>query len=112
VNALYRVDASSVPPQPASVPLFSLHVRQGKFSDAGVETVFEDELSAQKNALAVFADLARDIVVDSTDFDWQMDVRNDVGRAIYRLRFSTAFSWIENDPEPIESNAGPTHLLG
>jgi hypothetical protein len=94
------------------MPRFSLHVRQGKFSDAGVETVFEDELSAKKNALAVFADLVRDIVVDSTDFDWWMDVRDADGRAFYRLKFSTEFAWIENDPGPIASNAGPNHLLG
>jgi hypothetical protein len=94
------------------MPRFSLHVRQGKFSDAGVETVFEDELSAKKNALAVFADLVRDIVVDSTDFDWRMDVRDADGRAFYRLKFSTEFSRIENHPEPIDSSAAPKHLLG
>lgn len=77
-----------------------------------METVFEDKLSAQKNALAVFADLVRDIVVDSTDFDWQMDVRDEAGRAFYKLKFSTELSWIENRPEPTRSNAAPKRLSG
>jgi uncharacterized protein YfcZ (UPF0381/DUF406 family) len=70
------------------VAQFSFHVRQGKFSYAGVETVFENRESAQKNALMVFADLARDIVTDSTDIKWRMDVLDEAGRSIYRLDFS------------------------
>jgi hypothetical protein len=70
------------------VAQFSFQVRQGKFSYAGVKAAFENRESAQKNALVVFADLARDIVADSTDVKWRMDVLDEAGRSIYRLDLS------------------------
>jgi hypothetical protein len=40
---------------------FHYHVRQGKFSNSGIETVFEGDGSARQEAPALCGALARDI---------------------------------------------------
>lgn len=73
------------------VPRFSIHVRQGKFSCTDTETVFENNEAARKGAMAICADLGREIFAElKPGSDWQMDVRNESGNPIFQIRL---YSW-------------------
>jgi tartrate dehydratase alpha subunit/fumarate hydratase class I-like protein len=69
------------------VPRFSIHVRQGKFSSTGAEAVFENSEAARKGALAICADLGREIFAElDPGSEWQMDVTNESGNPIFQIR--------------------------
>jgi hypothetical protein len=81
------VDLTAVGGQPRFVPHFSLHVTQGKFSNAGVEAVFENGAAARKEAISICAALARDIVVDMPlDSEWRMEVADETGNPVFKFR--------------------------
>jgi hypothetical protein len=81
----------------AKVPCFSFHVSVGKFSNAAIATVFENGGAARQEALAMFADLSRDICRDlNSNSRWQMELTDATGRSILRLRLSVE-SLVEED---------------
>jgi hypothetical protein len=69
-----------------TVPCFSLHVTEGKFSSAAIATVFENRETARQGVLEVLADLSRDICGDlSCNSRWQIELTDITGRPILRL---------------------------
>ena len=70
------------------MPRFAFQVRPGQFPEfPAVEDVLDDHAAARKAALAMCADLAKDIVAGLTeDSEWRLDVLNDNGEPIFRLR--------------------------
>jgi hypothetical protein len=73
------------------MPRFTLQVSQGEFSNAAIETVFESNEAAHQGALAICADLGRDIFAGlKAGSDWRLDVVNETGSAIFQIRL---YSW-------------------
>jgi hypothetical protein len=71
------------------MPRFSFHVSQGKFSHPVITAAFENSNAARQEALSICADLGRDIFAGLTsDSAWQMEVTDDSGTPIFRLRLS------------------------
>jgi hypothetical protein len=69
------------------MPRFSFHMRHGKFWNACTETAFESTAEAREEAMAIDADLARAIFVGpAIDCEWHMEVTDENGRSIFRLR--------------------------
>ena len=65
------------------MPRFVFQVQQGN----SIEDVLSDSCAARKAALGMCADLAKDIVGGLTeDSEWQLNVLNDSGKPIFRLR--------------------------
>lgn len=86
-NARYRVDLTRAGAQSRFVPHFSLHVIQGKFSNAGIEAAFENGEAARKEAISICAALARDIIVDMPlDSEWRMEVADETGKPVFKFR--------------------------
>jgi hypothetical protein len=74
------------------MPCFSIHVSQGQFSHLVVETAFENSETARQEVIAICADLGRDIFTGlQPGCEWQIDLKNESGKAIFRLRL---YSWI------------------
>jgi hypothetical protein len=66
---------------------FYFHVRHGKFWNACTETAFESNAAARQEAMAIYADLARDIFVGSPlNCEWHMEVTDETGKSIFRLK--------------------------
>ena len=71
------------------MPHFSFQVTQGKFSHSAISTAFESSEAARQEALAICADLGRDLFRGlAIDSAWQMEVTDDNGTPILRLRLS------------------------
>jgi hypothetical protein len=71
------------------MPRFHYHVRQGKFSDVEIEASLEADGSPREEALAVCADLARDIFADLANHsEWRMEVRDEAGKLCFQIRLS------------------------
>jgi hypothetical protein len=91
-KARYEVDSTDGSCASSSMPCFSIHVSQGKFSSVVVETAFENSEAARQETMAISADLGRDIFTGLVPgSEWQMDLKNEIGNAIFRLRLN---SWI------------------
>jgi hypothetical protein len=75
----------------SSMPRFSIHVSQGRFSSVVVETAFENSEAARQELMAISADLGRDIFTRlEPGSEWQMDLKNETGKAIFRLRLHSS----------------------
>lgn len=70
------------------MPRFLFQVQQAGFPEIPiVEDVLSDSLSAQRAALGMCADLAKDIVAGLTeDSEWGLEVRDESGKPVFRLR--------------------------
>jgi tartrate dehydratase alpha subunit/fumarate hydratase class I-like protein len=74
------------------VPLFSIQVSQGKFSNAEIQTVFENGEAARQGAIAICSDLGREIFAGlKCGSDWQMHVTDESGKAIFQIKL---YSWV------------------
>ena len=81
------MDLTRAGAQSRFVPHFSLHVIQGKFSNAGIEAAFENGETARKEAISICAALARDIIVDMPlDSEWRMEVADETGKPVFKFR--------------------------
>lgn len=87
------------------MPSFSFQVSEGKFSNAAMATVFENGEAARQEALAMFADLSRDICgALNANSGWQIELTDDTGKLVFRLRLS-AESLFEEDQPAVELNS-------
>ena len=85
--ASHRVDATHFVSPSYLMPRFSFRVRTGKFWNACTETAFESNAAAREEAMAIYADLARDIFGGlDVDCEWRMEVADKTGKSIFRLR--------------------------
>ena len=81
------MDLTPVGRQCSLMAHFSLQVTQGKFSNAGIEAVFESREAARKEAISICAALARDIIVDMPlDSEWRMKVADEAGKPVFKFR--------------------------
>lgn len=68
------------------MPRYLFQVRRGKFSNgSSVEATLESGQAAWKEATAICADLARDIV--SAEPEWLLEVADEAGQALFSFRF-------------------------
>ncbi len=73
------------------MPMFSIRVGQGRAPTTEIKTVFADDGAARTGALAICADLGRDIfALQTPGSEWQMDVMNDSGKSVFQIRL---YSW-------------------
>jgi hypothetical protein len=73
------------------MPNFTINVCQGKFSRSSIETACESVAAARLEAVAMFADLARDILGGPAfNSEWRMEVGDESGQPIFRLMLSAA----------------------
>ena len=70
------------------MPRFYLNIHQGELAYPRLVAAHEDIEAVRQEARTVFADLARNIVTGPANIDWQMEVRNDTGRLVYRIKLS------------------------
>lgn len=81
------MDVTAAGGQSGFVPHFSLHVVQGRFSNTGIEAVFENGEAARQEAISICAALARDIIVDMPlDSEWRMEVADEAGKPVFKFR--------------------------
>ena len=80
--------AGGAGPKAARMPRFVFQVQPGQFPEhPAIEDEFCDGHAARKAALGICADLAKDIVVGLTeDTEWRLEVLNEAGQAVFRLR--------------------------
>jgi hypothetical protein len=65
---------------------YSFRVLNGAKLSPSTTSILPNPAAAQKLALAMFADLARDIVLHlEPDSGWQVNVSDETGRVIYRV---------------------------
>jgi hypothetical protein len=70
------------------MPRYRFQVRRGKFSNGcGVEATLEGTEAAWKEAAAICADLARDIIW--ADPEWLLEVTDEAGQGLFNFRFAT-----------------------
>jgi len=68
------------------MPRYRFQVRRGKFSNgSSVEATLEGTQAAWKEAGAICADLARDVM--STEPEWLLEVADEAGEALFSFRF-------------------------
>jgi hypothetical protein len=68
------------------MPQYSFSVRNGRSSPPDTTSMLPSAAAAQKEALAICADLARDILAHLTDGSgWQVSVSDETGRPFYRV---------------------------
>jgi hypothetical protein len=68
------------------MPRYRFQVRRGKFSNGcSVEATLEGAQAAWKEAVAISADLARDIM--SAEPEWLLEVADEAGQALFSFRF-------------------------
>ena len=66
---------------------YSFSVKAGKFANAPVTSLLPDLAAAQKEAIGLCADLMPDVLREAeADCNWQMEVRDQAGMPVYRLR--------------------------
>jgi hypothetical protein len=69
------------------MPRFSIQVSQGKFSNAAMQATFENGEAARREALAIFADLARDISAAlEVDSVFEIEIKDEARKPIFRIR--------------------------
>ena len=68
------------------MPRYHFQVRRGKFSNgSSVEATLEGAQAAWKEAVAISADLARDIM--NAEPEWLLEVADEAGQALFSFRF-------------------------
>ena len=68
------------------MPRYRFQVRRGKFSNGcSVEATLEGAQAAWKEAVAISADLARDVM--SAEPEWLLEVADEAGQALFSFRF-------------------------
>ena len=68
------------------MPRYLFQVRRGKFSNgSSVEATLEGAHAAWKEAVAISADLARDIM--KAEPEWRLEVADETGQALFSFRF-------------------------
>ena len=68
------------------MPQYRFQVRRGKFSNgSSVEATLEGAQAAWTEAVAISADLARDIM--SAEPEWLLEVADEAGQALFSFRF-------------------------
>jgi hypothetical protein len=73
---------------PAEMPIYSFEISHGQSSNA-VTSAHLNNQAAQREALAMVADLARDIVGTlETSPEWQVTVADDAGKPIFVIKIS------------------------
>jgi hypothetical protein len=74
--------------QDSEMPRFLFQVQQDKFPETpAIEDILSDGHAAQKTALGMCADLAKDIITGLTaDSEWRLNVFDESGKSIFRLR--------------------------
>ena len=65
---------------------FSLNIRQGELAYPRLEAAHKTIEAVRQEALAVFADLARNIVTSIVNSDWRIEVRDETGKVVFRIR--------------------------
>jgi hypothetical protein len=66
---------------------YSFHVKEGKFSNAPVTSVHADLAAAQQEAIGLCVDLMPDVLRQADACcNWQMEVTDQTGNPVYRLR--------------------------
>ena len=69
------------------MPQYRFQVRRGKFSKgSGVEATLGDSEAAWKEAAAICADLARDVI--RADPEWLLEVTDEAGQGLFNFRFA------------------------
>jgi hypothetical protein len=69
------------------MPRYRFQVRRGKFSNgSSVEAALENTEAAWKEAAAICADLARDIM--GAEPEWLLEVTDEAGQALFKFRFA------------------------
>ena len=71
-----------------SIPRFFLNICQGEFAYPRLVAAHENIDAVRQEARTIFADLARDIVTSTTNPNWQMEVREDTGKLVYRIKLA------------------------
>jgi hypothetical protein len=75
------------------MPRFSIQVSQDRVSNAEIAAVFDSEEAARQEALALCADLGRDIFADIKDGSaWQMNVTDETGIVVIQIRVHSRIS--------------------
>jgi len=68
------------------MPRYRFQICRGKFSNASsVEATLEGAEAAWKEAVAISADLARDIM--NAEPEWRLEVADEAGQALFSFRF-------------------------
>jgi hypothetical protein len=69
------------------MPQYRFQVRRGKFSNGcSVEATLGDSEAAWKEAAAICADLARDVI--RADPEWLLEVIDEAGQGLFNFRFA------------------------
>jgi hypothetical protein len=72
---------------PDAMPQYSFRINQGARSKPSVAADCPDDGAARREAGGMFADMARDVASDlENNPEWQMEVANESGKPIFRLR--------------------------
>ena len=84
------------------MPRFIFQVQQDKLPEIpAIEDTLCDSYAAQKAALGMCADLAKDIVNGlSGDSEWRLDVLDESGKPVFRLRLLAESLDNTNGPKP------------
>jgi hypothetical protein len=71
------------------MPLYSFRIFRGQQSYPGLSNCLPSKLAAQREALTICADLARDIVRETEpDIKWQMDVADESGNCFFKVKLT------------------------
>jgi hypothetical protein len=69
------------------MPRYRFQVRQGKFCNgSGVEATLDGTEAVWKEAAAMCADLARDVM--SAELEWLLEVTDEAGQGLFNFRFA------------------------
>jgi hypothetical protein len=64
---------------------FYLNIRQGELAYPRLEAAHKTIEAVRQEALAVFADLARSIATSLVNTDWQIEVRDETQKLVFRI---------------------------
>jgi hypothetical protein len=82
--------ASCLESFPGEMPRYSFKITDGRYQHPELTSHLSDQHAAYREGLRTFADLARDIAVYlQPDSEWQMEIADELGKPIFKLRFSS-----------------------
>jgi hypothetical protein len=64
---------------------FYLNIRQGRIAYPRLVAAHRNLEAVRQEALAVFADLARSIATGVVNAEWQMEVRDETQKLVFRI---------------------------
>jgi hypothetical protein len=67
------------------MPRFSLNIRQGSIAYPRLVADHRTIEGVRQEALAVFADLARSIGTSADNAEWQLEVRDETQKLVFRI---------------------------